>query len=367
MIDGNLAIKEQKEISIKLDGLGNIDIINIDTISYIKPKQICNLIGGLSINQINNYVARIKDDVFLKDFSILHNVACIEGGRAIQNRKTRLLQFKYLIIWISYINRNSLKKEQLDNIIKIYNFCLNIDIKHYIDNSKVYSYESLFRDEIFEIGYFDNIRIIDKEVTCDFGRIDLIGLDENNNKTIIELKRFNNYNDLIEQCLKYKNGFLNMGEDIRIIICAYDCSDFIEDASKCGFECYEYKRNLSVKKINIHSEHIGLENMYDFGMSKYLYNKQLKEEVLNYKNNVIKCFDNYSIKLNISIEEKDVDSILKNDIICYYLYICYTIDAMEFLEDFNDGIFNEDEVISVWVKQYFEDMEYKKYIRIFAL
>ena len=164
-------------------------------------------------------------------------------------QKCTSLEISYLPIWLSKINTKSLTDMQYKNVIKIINWSLSSEFDNLKTHTKIYSFESELRDEIYNKGYFKNIKITGKETIYDFGRVDLEGADLENNKYIIELKRYKDYKDVIKQCKDYKEGFKKLGQDIHIIICQYDCSDIKDEALKSGFECYEYKRQLILDKV----------------------------------------------------------------------------------------------------------------------
>ena len=188
-----------------------------------------------------------KDIIFSMGLRLL-KIKRVEGNRIIL-RQVLCLQFRYLSVWLSGINRKNLNKEQYKNIIDVLNWSLSSEFDNFKTPTKIYSFESELRDEIYGEGCFNDIKITGKEIVYDFGRVDLEGNDLKNNKYIIELKRYKDYKDVIKQCKDYKEGFKRLGQDIHIIICQYDCSDIKDEAFKNGFECYEYKRQLTLDKV----------------------------------------------------------------------------------------------------------------------
>ena len=214
---------------------------------YLGVRKAC-LDIGLNENQAMRQVKNINKDLVLQKGIKFLKLNHQEGNRKV-NRKIFCLNIEYLPIWLSSINRKSLTKEQYKNIVELLNWCLSEDFDNLKTPAKIYSFESELRDEIYNDGYFNDIKITGKEISYDFGRIDLEGIDTNNNKYVIELKRYKEYNDVISQCIVYKQGFKKLGQDVKIIICQYDCANIIKEANKYGFECYEYKRDLRLNKV----------------------------------------------------------------------------------------------------------------------
>ena len=216
---------------------------NYDDNYYILIKQTCLNIG-LTDGQAQGQVKSVQKDLIMnKGWMVIEYPT--KGGL----QKCTSLAIDYLPIWLSKINTKSLTKLQYKNIVEIINWSLSSEFDNFKTHTKIYSFESELRDEIYNEGYFENIRITGKEIVYDFGRTDLEGIDLENNKYIIELKRYKDYKDVIEQCKKYKKGFKKLGQDIHIIICQYNCSDIKNEALKNGFECYEYKRQLILDKV----------------------------------------------------------------------------------------------------------------------
>ena len=114
------------------------------------------------------------------------------------------------------------------------------------ESAEIYSSEARLRDDLLEIGVINNIYILNKEVKYDFGRIDLYGIDDCNNKCCIELKYQHGYRYTKSQMLKYRNSRCFD----RIIYMAYSIpTDMLDWLKSNGFECYEYKRQLMINRI----------------------------------------------------------------------------------------------------------------------
>ena len=210
---------------------------------FIGVKETCKRIG-LTERQSKYQVERINSMIVLKNG--IKIFSCFTNGGL---QQALGLKVKYIPIWLSSIRLDALNNLQYKNIINIINWCMGVDFDNFKKPTKIYSFESELRDEIYDYGYFKNVKITGKEIVYDFGRVDLEGIDKNNNKYIIELKKYKDYDDVISQCKRYKNGFKQLGQDIHIIICQYDCSDIKEEAERYGFECYEYKRELKIHKV----------------------------------------------------------------------------------------------------------------------
>lgn len=153
------------------------------------------------------------------------------------------LDIKCIDVWLSKINFKTLTKEQYGKIVDIINYLSQINFTNTKYQSNIYDFESHLRDELFSIGHFDNIKIVDKEVIYNFGRIDLLGIDEEGNQVCIELKRYKEFNDTKEQLLKYKHSNVFS----RIIYCAYSIDDDFKEWCKVNnIDTYIYKRELKM-------------------------------------------------------------------------------------------------------------------------
>jgi RecB family endonuclease NucS len=87
---------------------------------------------------------------------------------------------------------------------------------------------------------FFGITITERQKEYSFGRVDLLGINNKTNKiTVIEIKHGVD-NNVVNQCIKYKNGFSKDNIDVDIIIIQEDCSSIINDANKLDFKCYDY-------------------------------------------------------------------------------------------------------------------------------
>ena len=194
---------------------------------------------GLSKSQKDRQVKNVKENLLVNN-----GYKMFEKGIFDVNNKCVAIEMKYLPIWLSSINRKSLKDNQYQVIINLLNWCLSIDFDKYKTPSKIYTFETELRDEIYDIGWFNNIKIIGKEVSYDFGRIDLLGLDLSKKSICIEIKKYKEFDDTKEQLLKYKNSQIFY----RIIYCAYIINEEFKLWCKNNdIEIYTYERKLQIK------------------------------------------------------------------------------------------------------------------------
>lgn len=212
--------------------------------NYISIRWTCEWIG-LSVGQRRSELRRVGKDPLLSRgcnfFSIMTN-----GGI----QRSLFLNVNYLPIWLSSLNRKVLNADQYGKLIRLINFTMSVNFDELKQQGSYYESERLLEDEIDSYGELFNIKIVGRQLSYNFGRVDLLGKDENDKLVVFELKR-NTERDVIEQCVMYKNGFKNeFGEDVRIIIIQSDCSEIIDKANEYGFECYEYIRKLKFKRIS---------------------------------------------------------------------------------------------------------------------
>ncbi len=213
---------------------------------YVAVRWVCEWIG-LTDGQMRNERKRIRDDPLLKN-GCTKDYFSTNGGKQLLT----LLEIEYLPIWLSKINIKSLNHKQYQNIIKLINYTVSADFNRLKVPLRTYQWEGELRDEIYNKGYFRNYKIIDKEVSYSFGRVDLLAKDENNGLVVIELKKHKNYNDVLAQCRKYITGFKNeFNKSIKIIICTLDNDEtFLKNAKTNGFDVYKYERKLELHKIS---------------------------------------------------------------------------------------------------------------------
>lgn len=160
-------------------------------------------------------------------------------------QESLILPYKLMGLFLGTINTTSFTSEQKINFADSISVFTNVDIDCKSDELSKFDYESKLRDEIFDSGYFENIRIYEKEKVYEFGRIDLYGIDCKRNKCCIELKKNKDFTNTKEQLIKYKNSKMFN----RVIFCAYDIStELYEFCRKSDIEIYTYKRKLVLEK-----------------------------------------------------------------------------------------------------------------------
>ena len=92
-----------------------------------------------------------------------------------------------------------------------------------------------------------------------------------------------------------------------------------------------------------------------------------QKDILFYKNKLIFLMKKYrkilSQKISNISDIKTLNEAIKCDVICYYLYESYIKSCEELVFDF-DYYFNEDEICSLNIEAYVEDIEYPKILKI---
>ena len=206
---------------------------------YVVCKRVCEQIG-LSIGQYHNEFKRIKKDPLLKNYFVQIKIKTNGGLQTMV-----CLNIKCLGIWLTKINLKSLSEKQYKNILVIINYTLTSDFNVYKTQTNIYDFESELRDEIYNLGYFNDFKVIDKEVIYDFGRIDLLCTNDKNERICIELKKFKAFDDTKEQLLRY----LNSNIFAEVIYCSYmiEC-DFEDWCKENDISIYTYSRQLNIKK-----------------------------------------------------------------------------------------------------------------------
>ncbi|WP_243153371.1 endonuclease NucS domain-containing protein [Clostridium sporogenes] len=239
---------QKEQMETKLINFEDGQLLGIKTKEgeiYLGVKKVCDDLG-LTEGQARRQVANINKDIVLRNGCGKIKIPIETKNQIIQKHNSICLEIKYLPIWLSKINTQSLTEEQYKKIMKLLNWCLSSDFENLKKPLKTYSFESHLRDEIYNIGYFDNIKIIDKEVFYNFGRIDLLGKDNENRKICIELKKYKEFNDTKEQLLKYKNSEIFD----KIIYCAYKIDESLRNWCKNNnIQCYTYSRELTLQEV----------------------------------------------------------------------------------------------------------------------
>src|SRR5699024_7513451 len=127
---------------------------------------------GLTVDQAKRQMKNIRED------SILSNGAKMIKRETKGGAQNMLhLEMKFLPVWLSSINRKSLTNEQYVNLTKLINYTLSTDFDTYKYPTDKYEWEAHLRDEIFELGWFGDYKVLNKEVVHKYGRVDLLASD----------------------------------------------------------------------------------------------------------------------------------------------------------------------------------------------
>lgn len=241
VIEGATVIEQ---VAIELSGLKTLAVKTDDGELFLKVKDITTFLE-LNGGKHQAELKRLQSDPLLQQATTLIKVQTNGGAQNAIH-----INSNYLAVWLSSINRKSFNNEGYAKLIILLNGILEGEFNHLKYPQKIYQWESELRDEIFLIGYFDTYKIIAKEECFSFGRVDLLALDESGQTIVVELKKHKNYNDTIAQCHKYVDGFSReFSKNIKVVICTLDeDKTFLEEAARCGFEVYSYKRELKVTR-----------------------------------------------------------------------------------------------------------------------
>lgn len=214
--------------------------IKIDGEKYSCCRDICNHIS-LSKGQRQNEMKRLRTDKNLQ-CNVIKAFADTNGGK----QKCIFIKNSMIHIWLYKINASLLHKEQIIKMNELLCKFENDEIEINNIESNYYVYESELRDEIYNIGWFNNIKILEKEKIYEFGRIDLYGISSNNEKVCIELKKGNCFSNTKEQLLKYKES--NYFD--KIIYCALSIdNNLLSWLKDNGIIPYVYKRQLVLSEV----------------------------------------------------------------------------------------------------------------------
>lgn len=300
---------------------------------------------GLSEDQCKKQGKKLNEDPLLLKYCKQMDLTTNGGIQHVY-----CIQINMLPIWLSSINRKTLNEIQYNKYIKLLNWSLSDNFDNYKAPTKIYSFESELRDELYSLGYFKNIKIIDKEVPYDFGRTDLEGIDENNNKCCIELKKYSETIYVQEQLLKYKNS----NKFNRVIYCAYIVSDELKQwCCDNNIECCTYTRELIIQSNKNNDIYFGLLNNIEkenYGLEHFIEEENFYptlREVQIYRDKLIKEFYKFKSKLLAYKQSNDIKNLYKMLIIIFYIKSCYIkAEAVDFNENFE--INNIDEIVDLW-------------------
>lgn len=358
-----------KEMETKLINFEGGELLGVraeDGKIYLGIKKSC-LDIGLTERQVKTQIKDIKNDPLLKNNIKQLSMKQKEGERYI-NRPVSCLEIKFIPIWLAKISPKILNRTQYRKMMELINWCLSEDFDSLKTPTKVYSYETELRDEIYSLGYFNDIKITGKEVMYDFGRIDLEGIDKDNKKVCIELKRYKEFDYTKKQLLKYKKS----NRFDRIIYCCYIIDDnFKKWSIENNIEIVTYKRVLSLLQYNENKKTIldfGIKD-FKFGLEDFKDKENYiptSKQVLEYKKDLQQLFQQYQMKLKNVINSNNHDLAIKYDIILFYLKKYYESNIEEFVEDIKTK-FDEKEIIEINAVDYLRDVEYPKILKIDSL
>ena len=222
-----------------------IKVVKVNNRIYVGAKWVCEGIG-LSKGQMKSERKKLQSDPILINGCSKLKVQT-NGG----NQMVLFLEMNYLPVWLSKINAKSLNDKQYELAVSLINGCISSDFNKVRTPTRFYQWEGELRGDLYNQKSLNGYNFIDKEVTYSFGRIDILAEDKNDNLVIIELKKNKNYNDVIEQCNKYIEGFKHeFNKDIKVVICTLDeDKDFINKAKLNNFEVYKYERKLELHRV----------------------------------------------------------------------------------------------------------------------
>lgn len=215
--------------------------IEINGEKYLCCKDIlCDYIG-VSVGKYRGNTRKFKTNTMLLGNVITANVKT-KGG----NQDCFFIRKECVYLWFCSMNLSLFTNQE---IRKMNNFLSDINCDKTIEEKieySTYSYEAFLRDEIYNLGYFNDVKIIDKERAYEFGRIDLYGIDDNDKEVCIELKKGNSFNNTKKQLLKYKNS----GYFDRVIYCAFEIdNELLKWLKENKIVPYVYRRQLVLSEV----------------------------------------------------------------------------------------------------------------------
>lgn len=192
-----------------------------DKIIWMPIREVCEKME-FSKSKIKTELKRFNSDPALKKISKIIKITN-DNGCSIN---TKCIKEKYFILWLLKLDHLSLPDNAYNFVSKVINKASNYEVlkenrNDYYLNTKTFHKEKMLQNYIFDKKQLLDIRILEQEVKYDFGRIDFLGTDNNDNKICIELKCKNEFKDTKEQLLRYKNS----GKFNRVIFIANDISD----------------------------------------------------------------------------------------------------------------------------------------------
>lgn len=212
-------------------------IIDQDKNIWVAFSEMCRRLK-LNDKEIKDEIRRCKKDITLQSCCANLYADCNYGYSTNYHfRKMLCIKWDDALLWMLKVDQLSLPKEAYRKITQIINKCYQNkygypifakDRSEYLENGGIYHTEKILQKAIVKQKYINNIKILKEEVEYDFGRIDLLGRDENDHSICIELKKDKEFSDTKEQLLRYKNS--NQFDKVLYIahnICK-DMKDFLE-------------------------------------------------------------------------------------------------------------------------------------------
>ena len=236
-----------KKINIYRYGSNNLFDIMENFIFRYLDKTYDDIIHGKITGRelVNNYYIKYKEDA-TKHFKY-------KKKKDILNYKN-VFNYYMLILLYKDFNCNIMKNKLFDNFTYPNNFILSksldeiykVSYDYYIDNLNKFLEKDL-EDYICKHG-LDDIKIINRQLKVKSGIIDLLGIDSNNMKVLIELKITNRPVGLLWQTISYTEDIKNLyNEEIRTIVVAPKLEKSIFDQLPDFVEVYEFTKNKIFK------------------------------------------------------------------------------------------------------------------------
>lgn len=172
-----------------------------------------------------------------------------------KGRKTKINYFNYISKYYMLLNLYKDLNLLLQPIKKFNNFEYPIDHNHsekcfdsicktfydeYLKNEEKLKEKDL-EDYICKNGFKD-IKIINRQLKIQSGKIDLLGIDSENKKVLIELKVTSRPKDLIWQIQAYTVDLKKIYKELRTIVISPPLDSNILNQISKEFEVYEFKR-----------------------------------------------------------------------------------------------------------------------------
>lgn len=182
---------------------------------WIPVSEFCKRLN-MTTQECKKEIRRCMRDIRMQPYRSYIHADCNYGyGANYHFQKMLCLSNKGIILWLLRLDHLGLNNAAYRKVVSVLNKywkekynteLLNIDKYFYLQNGSTYHTEKMLQKAIIRQKYINNIKIIKEEVPYDFGRIDLLGIDESGNSVCIELKKDKEFLDTKEQLLRYKNS-----------------------------------------------------------------------------------------------------------------------------------------------------------------